>query len=132
MAKGLQICLVEEELRASPVRHDVVHIRRFDQLPLLQAFLTVGVLEDEAFAERLPAAAVATLRGRSSRLAPAGIACSLRLGFEFGVALGACLRMSFAIALPSGDGRVASRIGAECEKGHSSEEEKGGNPQRIR
>ena len=90
------------------------------------------MLKDEASAQCLPAAAVATLRGRSSRLAPAGIACSLCLGLEFRIALGACLGMSFAIALASGDGRVASRIGAECEKGHSSEEEKGGNPQRIR
>lgn len=48
MAKGLQIRLVKEELRASSVRDDVVHIRRFLQLPLLQTLLTVGVLEDEA------------------------------------------------------------------------------------
>lgn len=48
MAKGLQIRLVEEKPCASPVRDDVVHIRRFRQPPLLQAFLAVGVLEDEA------------------------------------------------------------------------------------
>lgn len=35
MAKGLQIRLVEEESCATPVRDNVVHIRRFDQLPLL-------------------------------------------------------------------------------------------------
>lgn len=48
MAKGLQIRLVKEEPCASPVRDDVVHIRRFLQLSLLKAFLTVGVLKDEA------------------------------------------------------------------------------------
>ena len=102
----------------------MIHIRCLDELPLLQAFLTVGMLQDEASTKRLPPAAVASLSGRPSRLAPTDIACSLRLGLEFRIALGACLGMSFAIALASGDGRVASRIGAECEKGHSSEEEK--------
>ena len=48
MAKGLQIRLVKEKPCASPVRDDVVHIRRFRQLPLLQTLLTVGVLKDEA------------------------------------------------------------------------------------
>lgn len=106
------------------MRNNVVHIRGLDELPLLEAFLTVGMLKDEASTKRLPPAAIASLRGCSSRLAPTGITCSLRLGLEFRIALGACLGMSFAIALASGDGRVASRIGAECEKGHGSEEEK--------
>ena len=132
MAKGLQIRLVEEESCASPVRDDVVHIRRFRQLSLLQALLAVGVLKDEAASQCLPSPTIATLRGRSSHLASACIACSLRFCLEFGVALGAGLGVSVTVALASGDGRVASRIGAECEKGHSSEEEKGGNPQRIR
>lgn len=48
MAKGLQIRLIKEKPCASPVRDDVVHIRRFRELSLLQAFLTVGVLKDEA------------------------------------------------------------------------------------
>lgn len=102
----------------------MIHISGFDELPLLQAFLAIGMLKNEASAKCLPSSTIATLRGRSSRLAPTDIACSLRLGLEFRIALGACLGMSFAIALASGDGRVASRIGAECEKGHSSEEEK--------
>lgn len=106
----------------------MIHVRGLDELPLLQAFLAIGMLQDEASAKCLPSPTIATLRGCSSRLAPTGITCSLRLGLEFRIALGACLGMSFAIALASGDRRVASRIGAECEKGHGSEEEKDGDP----
>ena len=120
MAKGLQIRLVEEESCASPVRDDVVHIRRFRQLSLLHALLAVGVLEDEAFAERLPSSAVASLCRGSAHLATACVTRRLRFCLEFGVALGAGLGVSVTVALASGDGRVASRIGAECEKGQSS------------
>lgn len=112
MAKGLQIRLVEEEPCASPVRDDVVHIRRFDELPLLKAFLAIGMLKDEAFSKRLPTPAVATLCGRSPRLAAACITCSLRLGLEFGVALGACLRMGVAVAFAARHGPVTAGVSA--------------------
>ena len=115
MAKGLQIRLVEEKPCASPVRDDVVHIRRFLQLSLLEAFLTVGVLKDEAFSKRLPTAAVAALRRRSSHLATACVTRRLRLGFDFGVALGAGLRMGVAVALASRHGLVTTGIGTESQ-----------------
>ena len=115
MAKGLKIRLVKEELRASPVRDDVVHIRRFLQPPLLQALLTVGMLEDEAFSKRLPSAAVSPLSRRSSHLATTCVTRRLRLGFDFGVALGASLRMGVAVALASRHGLVTAGIGTESQ-----------------
>lgn len=124
MAKGLQIRLVKEELRASPVRDDVVHIRRFLQLPLLQTLLTVGVLKDEALPKRLPSAAVAPLRRRSPHLASACVTRRLRFSFDFGVTLGAGFGVPFTVALSSGDGRVASWVGAKGKQRHGSEEEK--------
>lgn len=111
MAKGLQIRLVKEKPCASPVRDDVVHIRRFRQPPLLQALLTVRVLKDEALPKRLPTAAVAALRRRSSHLATTCVTRRLRLGFDFGVALGASLRMGVAVALASRHGPVTAWIG---------------------
>lgn len=93
----------------------MVHIRRFRQLPLLQTLLTVGVLKDEAFAKRLPSATVTALCCGSSHLATTFLAPRFRLGLEFSVAFGTCLGMSFAVALASGDGRVASRIGTESQ-----------------
>ena len=111
MAKGLQIRLVEKKPCASPVRDDVVHIRRFRQLPLLETFLTVGVLKDEAFSKRLPTSAVAPLCRGSSHLATTCITRRLRFGFDFGVTLGAGLRMGFAIALAARHGLVTAWIG---------------------
>lgn len=105
----------------------MIHIRCLDELPLLQAFLTVGMLQDEASTKRLPPAAVASLSGRPSRLATACIACSLRLGFEFGVTLGAGLRMLFAVAIATRHGPMAAWVSAKGKKGHSSEEEKAGS-----
>lgn len=106
----------------------MVHISRLRKPPLLQALLAIRMLQDEALPKRLPSAAVAALCGRSPHLATTFLAPGFRLGLEFSVAFGTCLGMSFAVALASGDGRVASRIGAECKKGHDSEEEKGGEP----
>lgn len=111
MAKGLQIRLVEEKPCASPVRDDVVHIRRFRQPPLLQAFLAVWVLEDEALPKRLPSAAVASLCCGSSHLATTCVTRRLRFGFDFGVTLGAGLRMGFAIALAARHGLVTAGVG---------------------
>lgn len=127
MAKGLKIRLVKEELRASSVRDDVVHIRRFRQLPLLQALLTVRVLKDEALPKRLPTAAVAALRRRSSHLASACVTRRLRLGFDFGVALGAGLRMGVAVALASRHGLVTAGVDTESQQWHGSERRKGGD-----
>lgn len=115
MAKGLQIRLVKEELRASPVRDDVVHIRRFRELPLLKALLTVGVLKDEALPKRLPTTAVSPLSRRSSHLASACVTRRLRLGLDFGVTLGAGLRMRFAVALAARNWLVTTGIGTESQ-----------------
>lgn len=120
MAKGLKIRLVKEELRASPVRDDVVHIRRFLELPLLQTLLTVGVLKDEALPKRLPSAAVASLCCGSSHLATACVTRRLRLGFDFGVAIGAGLRMGVAVALASRHGLVTAGVGTESQQWHGS------------
>ena len=113
MAKGLQIRLVEEEPCASPVRDDVVHIRRLHKLPLFEALLTVGMLKDEAASQCLPSPAVASLRGRPSHLAAACIACSLRLGFEFGVALCPGLGMEVAVTLSTRYGSVTAGVSAK-------------------
>lgn len=115
MAKGLQIRLVKEKPCASPVRDDVVHIRRFRQLPLLKALLTVGVLKNEALSERLPSAAVASLCRRSAHLASACVTRRLRFSFDFGVSLGAGLRMGVAVALASRHGLVTTGIGTESQ-----------------
>lgn len=115
MAKGLQIRLVEEKPCASTVRDDVVHIRRFRELPLLKALLTVGVLKDEAFSKRLPSAAVAPLRRRSPHLASACVTRRLRFGFDFGVTLGAGLRMGFAVTFSARHGLVTAGIGTESQ-----------------
>lgn len=115
MAKGLQIRLVKEELRASPVRDDVVHIRRFRQLPLLQTLLTVGVLKDEALPKRLPTTAVSPLSRRSSHLATTCVTRRLRFGFDFGVSLGAGLRMGVAVALASRYGLVTAGVSTESQ-----------------
>lgn len=115
MAKGLQIRLVKEEPCASPVRDDVVHIRRFLQLSLLEAFLTVGVLKDEAFSKRLPTTAVAALSRSSAHLATTCVTRRLRFGFDFGVALGAGLCMGVAVALASRHGLVTAGVGTESQ-----------------
>lgn len=115
MAKGLQIRLVEEKPCASPVRDDVVHIRRFLQPPLLQTLLTVWVLKDEALPKRLPSAAVASLCCGSSHLATTCVTRRLRLGFDFGVALGAGLRMGFAVTFAARHGLVTAGIGTESQ-----------------
>lgn len=93
----------------------MVHIRRFRQLSLLQAFLTVGVLKDEALPKRLPSAAVASLCRGSSHLATTCVTRRLRLGFDFGVTLGAGLRMGVAVALASRHGPVTAWIGTESQ-----------------
>lgn len=93
----------------------MIHVRRFHKLPLLEAFLTVGMLKNEASAKRLPSTAVASLRGRPSHLAPACIACGLRLGLEFGVALCPGLRMGVAVALASRHGLVTAGVGTESQ-----------------
>ena len=113
MAKGLQIRLVKEKPCASPVRDDVVHIRRFRQLPLLQAFLTVGVLEDEASAKRLPSTAVSPLRRGPAYLATSCFSSGFRLGFEFGVALCPGLGVELAIAIPTRYGSVTAGVSAK-------------------
>lgn len=115
MAKGLQISLIKEEPCAATVRDDVVHIRRFRQPPLLQAFLTVGMLENEAFAQRLPTSAVSPLRRGSSHLATACVTRRLRFSFDFGVSLGAGLRMGVAVALAPRHGLVTAWIGTESQ-----------------
>ena len=115
MTEGLKVCLIKEELRASSVRNDVVHIGCFRQPPLLQAFLTVGVLKDEAFSKRLPTSAVSPLCRGSAHLATACFACGLRLGLEFGVALGAGLRMAIAIALTARYGSMTAGVGTESK-----------------
>lgn len=89
----------------------MVHIRCFRQLPLLQALLAVGVLQDEAFAKRLPSAAVAALSRSSAHLASACVTRRLRFGFDFGVTLSTGLRMSFAVALASRHGLVTAGVG---------------------
>ena len=108
MAKGLQVCLVEEKPCASPVRDDVIHIRRFLQLSLLKAFLAIGMLEDEALPKRLPTSAVAALCRRSSHLTSACVTRRRRFCFDFGVALGADLRMGVAIAVATRNGPVTA------------------------
>lgn len=115
MTKGLKIRIVKEELRASPVRDDVVHIRCFRQLPLLQALLAVGVLQDETFAKRLPSAAVAALSRSSAHLATSCVTRRLRFGFDFGVTLSTGLRMSFTVAFPARHGLVTTGIGTESQ-----------------
>lgn len=95
------------------MRNDVIHIRGLYELPLLETFLTVGMLQDEASTKRLPPASVATLRRGPSHLATTHLAGGLRLGFEFGVAFGAGLRMEVAVALASRDGPVASGVSTE-------------------
>lgn len=115
MAKGLQIRLVEEKPCASPVRDDVVHIRRFRQLSLLQTLLTVGVLKDEALPKRLPSAAVASLCCGSSHLATTCVTRRLRLGFEFGVALCPGLGMEVAVTLSTRHGPVTAGVGTESK-----------------
>lgn len=127
MAKGLQIRLIKEELRASPVRDDMVHIRRFRQLPLLKALLTVGVLKDEALPKRLPSAAVSALCRGSAHLATTCVTRRLRFGFDFGVALGASLRMGVAVTFASRHGFVTAWIGAKSEKRHGRKRRKGGD-----
>lgn len=102
----------------------MIHIRRLLQFSLLQAFLTVGVLKDEAFAKRLPSATVTALCRGSAHLATTCVTRRLRFGFDFGVTLGAGFGVPFTVALSSGDGRVASWVGAKGKQRHGSEEEK--------
>ncbi len=115
MAKGLQIRLVEKKPCTSPVRDDVVHIRRFRQLPLLETFLTVGMLKNEASAKRLPSTAVSPLRRGPAYLATSYLSSGFRLGFDFGVTLGAGLRMGFAVTFASRHGLVTTGIGTESK-----------------
>ena len=115
MAKGLQIRLIKEEPCTSPVRDDVVHIRRFRQLPLLQAFLTVGMLQDEAASQCLPLAAVPPLRRGPAYLATSYLSSGFRLGLEFGVALGAGLLVDLTVALASRHGPVTAGVGTESK-----------------
>lgn len=35
MAERLKVCLIEEKLRASPMRNDVIHVSGLNELPLL-------------------------------------------------------------------------------------------------
>lgn len=93
----------------------MVHIRRFRQLPLLQTLLTVGVLKNEAPTKRLPSPTIATLCRGPSHLATSHLAGGFRLGFEFGVALGAGLRMSVAVAFASRHGPVTAGVGTESK-----------------
>lgn len=93
----------------------MVHIRGLDELPLLQAFLTVGMLQDEASAQCLPLAAVSPLRRGPAYLATSCFSSGFRLGFDFGVTLGAGLRMNFAVTLASRHGSVTAGIGAESQ-----------------
>ena len=102
----------------------MVHIRGLHKLPLLQALLAVGVLEDEAFAERLPTSAVAALCRGSAHLATACVTRRLRFGLDFGVALGAGLRMGVAVAFAARHGPVTAGVSTESQEWHSSEEEK--------
>ena len=109
----------------------MIHISGFDELPLLQAFLAIGMLKNEASAKCLPTAAVAALCGRSPHLASACVTRRLRLGFDFGVTLGAGLRMGVAVALASRHGPVTAGVRAECEKWHGSDRRKSGDPRRV-
>lgn len=127
MTERLKVRLIKEKLRASPMRNNVVDVRCLYKLPLLKTFLTVGMLKNEASAQRLPSPAVASLRGRPSHLAAACIACSLRLGFEFGVALCPGLCVEIAVTLSTRYGSVTAGVSAKGKKGHSSEEEKAGS-----
>ena len=97
------------------MRNDVVHVSGLHKLPLLQAFLTVGVLEDEASAQCLPSATIAPLCGGTPHLATTFLAPGFRLGFEFGVALGAGLRMGFAVTFASRHGPVTAGVGTESK-----------------
>ena len=106
------------------MRNDVVHIRGLDELPLFQAFLAVGMLKNEATSQRLPSSAVASLRGRPSHLAAACVTRRLRFGLDFGVALGAGLRMGVAVAFAARHGPVTAGVSTESQEWHSSEEEK--------
>ena len=130
MAKGLQIRLVKEEPCASPVRDDVVHIRRFRQLPLLQTLLTVGMLKNEASAKRLPSTAVSPLRRGPAYLATSYLSSGFRLGFEFGVALSAGLRMLIAVAFAARHGPMTAGVSAKSKQWHGCKI--GGIPARVR
>lgn len=113
MAERLKVCLIEEKLRASPMRNDVIHVRRFHKLPLLEAFLTVGMLKNEASAKRLPSTAVSPLRRGPAYLATSYLSSGFRLGFEFGVALCPGLGVELAIAIPARYGSVTAGVSAK-------------------
>lgn len=115
MAERLKVCLIEEKLRASPMRNDVIHVRRFHKLPLLEAFLTVGMLKNEASAKRLPSPTIATLCRGPSHLATSHLAGGLRLGLDFGVALCPGLGMEVAVTLSSRHGPVTAGVGTESK-----------------
>ena len=91
----------------------MIHIRCLDELSLLQAFLAIGMLKNEASAQCLPSPAVASLRGRSPHLATACITGSLRLGLDFGVALCPGLGVELAIAIPTRYGSVTAGVSAK-------------------
>lgn len=115
VTQRLKVRLIEEKLRASPMRNDVIHVRRFHKLPLLEAFLTVGMLKNEASAQCLPLAAVSPLRRGPAYLATSYLSSGFRLGFEFGVALCPGLCMGFAVALASRHGLVTAGVGTESQ-----------------
>lgn len=115
MAERLKVCLIEEKLRASPMRNDVIHVRRFHKLPLLEAFLTVGMLKNEASAKRLPSTAVSPLRRGPAHLATSYFSSGFRLSLEFGVALGAGLLVDLTVALASRHGLVTAGVGTESQ-----------------
>ena len=91
----------------------MIHIRGLDELPLLQAFLTVGMLQDEASAQCLPLAAVSPLRRGPAYLATSCFSSGFRLGFEFGVALCPGLGVELAIAIPTRYGSVTAGVSAK-------------------
>ena len=113
MAERLKVCLIEEKLRASPMRNDVIYVRRFHKLPLLEAFLTVGMLKNEASAKRLPSTAVSPLRRGPAYLATSYLSSGFRLGFEFGVALCPGLGMEVAVTLSTRYGSVTAGVSAK-------------------
>ena len=130
MAERLKVCLIEEKLRASPMRDYVIHVRSLNELPLLQAFLAVGVLQDKASSQCLPSPTIATLRRSSSHLATTHLAGGLRLGLEFGVALGAGLRMLIAVAFAARHGPMTAGVSAKSKQWHGCKI--GGIPARVR
>ena len=115
MAERLKVCLIEEKLRASPMRNDVIHVSGLDELPLPQAFLTVWMLQDEAASQCLPSPTIATLRRGPAHLATSFLSSGFRLGLKFGVALCPGLGVELAISIPARYGPVTAGVGTESK-----------------